>query len=101
MCWIISSSLQKTIIEILIDKLSKAVKQTGVKTIAIGGGVSANSGVRKAIEEFCQRRGMKAWIPKRSFTTDNAAMVAIAGYFKYMQGEFCSLEMPPYSKVEV
>ena len=97
----LAASLQKTIIDILIDKLSKAVKETKVKAVAIGGGVSANSGVRKAIEEFCFRRKIKAWIPKRAFTTDNAAMVAIAGYFKYLRNEFCSLELPPYSKVEV
>ncbi len=97
----LAASLQKTIIDILIDKLAKAVKETKVKAVAIGGGVSANSGVRKAIEDFCQKRNIKAWIPKRAFTTDNAAMVAIAGYYKYLKGEFCSLDMPPYSKVEV
>ncbi|MDE6549684.1 MAG: tRNA (adenosine(37)-N6)-threonylcarbamoyltransferase complex transferase subunit TsaD [Muribaculaceae bacterium] len=97
----LAASLQKTIIDILLDKLAKAVKETKVKAVAIGGGVSANSGVRKAVEVFCERRKIKAWIPKRSFTTDNAAMVAIAGYFKYLKGEFCSLDMPPYSKVEV
>lgn len=97
----LASSLQKTIIDILIDKLKIAVKETKVNAVAIGGGVSANSGVRSAIEDFCKRRGIKAWIPKRSFTTDNAAMVAIAGYYKYLKGEFCSLDMPPYSKVEV
>lgn len=97
----LAASLQKTIIDILIDKLAKAVKETNAKAIAIGGGVSANSGVRAAVEEFCLRRGLKAWIPKRSFTTDNAAMVAIAGYFKYLEGDFCPLDLPPYSKVEV
>lgn len=97
----LAASLQKTIIDILIDKLAKAVKETNAKAIAIGGGVSANSGVRAAVEEFCRRKGLKAWIPKRSFTTDNAAMVAIAGYFKYLEGDFCPLDLPPYSKVEV
>lgn len=97
----LAASLQKTIIDILIDKLAKAVKETKVKAVAIGGGVSANSGVRNAVQVFCDHRKIKAWIPKRSFTTDNAAMVAIAGYFKYLKGEFCSLDMPPYSKVEV
>lgn len=97
----LAASLQKTIIDILLDKLSKAVKETKVKAVAIGGGVSANSGVRAAIDDFCNRRNIKAWIPKRTFTTDNAAMVAIAGYFKYLNGDFSSLEMPPYSKVEV
>lgn len=97
----LAASLQKTIIDILLDKLSTAVKDTKVTAVAIGGGVSANSGVRAAIREFCDRRGIKAWIPKRTFTTDNAAMVAIAGYFKYLKGEFCPLDSPPYSKVEV
>ena len=80
----LAASLQRTIIEILMDKLDKAVKQTGVKTIAIGGGVSANSGVRRAVEEYCVRRGLTPFIPARVFTTDNAAMVAIAGYYKYL-----------------
>lgn len=97
----LAASLQKTIIDILIDKLAKAVKETGVKAVAIGGGVSANSGVRTAVGEFCKRRKLKAWIPKRSFTTDNAAMVAIAGYFKYQIGDFCGLDVAPYSKVTV
>lgn len=97
----LAASLQKTIIDILIDKLAKAVKKYKVKQVAIGGGVSANSGVRNAVEEFCRRRNLKAWIPKRAYTTDNAAMVAIAGYFKFQEGQFCSLDLPPYSKVEV
>ena len=74
----LAASLQRTIIEILIDKLDKAVKQTGVKTVAIGGGVSANSGVRNAVSAYCEKNGLKAFIPERAFTTDNAAMVAIA-----------------------
>ena len=78
----LAASLQKTIIDILIKKLDLAVKDYPVKHVAIGGGVSANSGVRDAISEFCKKRNIKAWIPERSFTTDNAAMVASAGYFK-------------------
>ncbi len=97
----LAASLQKTIIDILIDKLNKAVKHYKVKQVAIGGGVSANSGVRKAVDEYCRRRDLKAWIPKRSYTTDNAAMVAMAGYFKFKEGMFCTLDLPPYSKVEV
>ena len=81
----LAASLQKTIIDILIDKLAKAAKQhPEIRQIAIGGGVSANSGVRNAIDDFCKRRHLKAFIPKRAFTTDNAAMVAIAGHFKYL-----------------
>lgn len=97
----LAASLQATIIDILIDKLSKAVKETGVKTVAIGGGVSANSGVRTAVSEFCRKRGLKAFIPKRAFTTDNAAMVAIAGYYKYHDSKFCRYDETPYARVTV
>lgn len=98
----LAASLQATIIDILLDKLSKAVKHhPEVKEIAIGGGVSANSGVRAAVAEFCRRRNLKAWIPERVFTTDNAAMVATVGYLKYMEGVRCDLSLPPYSRVEI
>ena len=97
----LAASLQTTIINILIDKLAKAVKQTGVKTVAIGVGVSANSGVRAAIADFCKRRKLKAFIPQRAFTTDNAAMVAIAGYFKFKSGEFCRYDETPYARVSI
>ena len=97
----LAASLQATIIEILIDKLAKAVEQTGVTTVAIGGGVSANSGVRAAVADFCASRGLKAWIPKRAFTTDNAAMVAMAGYFKYLDRQFCTYDEVPYARVSV
>lgn len=97
----LAASLQQTIIEILLDKLDKAVKQTGVKTVAIGGGVSANSGVRGAVAEYCRRRGLRAFIPERAFTTDNAAMVAIAGMFKYLRQEFCPYNLAPYARVTV
>ncbi|MCH5327154.1 MAG: tRNA (adenosine(37)-N6)-threonylcarbamoyltransferase complex transferase subunit TsaD [Duncaniella sp.] len=97
----LAASLQATIISILMDKLDKAVKQSGVRTIAIGGGVSANSGVRNAVAEYCQRRGLKAFIPPRLFTTDNAAMVAIAGYYKYIDKDFCRYDEVPYARVEV
>lgn len=95
----LAASLQATIIAILMDKLDKAVKETGVKTVAIGGGVSANSGVRNAVADYCAARGLRAFIPKRKFTTDNAAMVAIAGYYKYLRGEFCRYEEVPYARV--
>ncbi len=97
----LAASLQRTIIEILLDKLDKAVKQTGARTIAIGGGVSANSGVRNAVAEYCERHHIEAFIPERMFTTDNAAMVAIAGYFKYLDGEFCPYDLPPFARVTV
>lgn len=95
----LAASLQKTIIDILMDKLELAVKEYPVKHLAIGGGVSANSGVRERVGDFCSRKKIKAWIPERIFTTDNAAMVAAAGYFKWLQGDFCNLSLPPYSRV--
>jgi len=97
----LAASLQATIIAILLDKLEKAVKQTGVRTVAIGGGVSANSGVRAAVADFCVRHGIEAFIPERKFTTDNAAMVAIAGYFKYLDRQFCPYDLAPYARVEI
>lgn len=95
----LAASLQATIIAILLDKLDKAVKQTGVKTLAIGGGVSANSGVRAAVADYCERHHLKAFIPKRAFTTDNAAMVAIAGYYKYLDKDFCPYDAAPFARV--
>lgn len=95
----LAASLQKTIIDILFDKLEKAVRQRSVKHLAIGGGVSANSGVRKAAEEFCRHHGIRAWIPPLKFTTDNAAMVAVAGYMRYNAGVRADLNLPPYSRV--
>ncbi len=97
----LAASLQKTIIDILMDKFAQAVKETGIKTIAIGGGVSANSGFRNRVQEFADNHGLKAFIPKRAFTTDNAAMVAVAGHFKYLNKDFCSLDLPPYARVTV
>ncbi len=97
----LAASLQRTIIDILLGKLRRAVEATGVRTVAIGGGVSANSGVRQAVADFCAKRGLTAFIPERAFTTDNAAMVAMAGYFKYLDGEFCPLDATPFARVQV
>ena len=97
----LAASLQRTIIDILLDKLAKAVDATGVTTVAIGGGVSANSGVRAAVADFCAKRGLTAFIPERAFTTDNAAMVAIAGYFKYADRLFCAYDEVPFARVTV
>lgn len=98
----LAASLQKTIIDILLDKLAKAVDaHPEIRQLAIGGGVSANSGVRAAVADFCAARGIRAFIPKRVFTTDNAAMVAIAGWFKYNDGQFCDLDIAPFARVEV
>jgi N6-L-threonylcarbamoyladenine synthase len=97
----LAASLQRTIIEILLAKLEIAVKQTGTRQVAIGGGVSANSGVRNAVEQFCTAHGLRAFIPQRKFTTDNAAMVAIAGYFKYLNGDYCPLDATPFARLTI
>ena len=97
----LAASLQKTIVDILLEKLELAVRQTGVNTVAIGGGVSANSGVREAVAKFCERNGLTAFIPQRKFTTDNAAMIATAGWFKYKDREFCPYDAAPYARVGV
>lgn len=95
------ASLQATIIDILLRKLEKAIRSTGVRHVAIGGGVSANSGVRNAVAELARRMNVTPWIPPREFTTDNAAMVAMAGYFKYLDKEYSTLDMPPYARVSI
>lgn len=97
----LAAGIQTAIVETLMDKFGKAIRETGVKTIAIGGGVSANSAVRKAVEELARRLGVKAFIPERKFTTDNAAMVAMAGKFKYDAGVFCDLSEVPFARVNV
>ena len=90
----ICASFQKALIDILMKKLVLAVRQTGIRQVAIGGGVSANSGLRNRIAEEGKKRGWKTFIPEFRFTTDNAAMIAISGLFKYRRGEFCSLDKP-------
>ena len=93
------ASLQFTIVDILMDKLRKALKDTGITEVAVAGGVSANSGVRSAFEDHARRYGWKIHLPKFSFTTDNAAMVAITGYYKYLDKDFCSIDEAPFSRV--
>lgn len=84
----ICASIQYTIIEILMDKLKMAVKETGIKQIAIGGGVSANSGIRNTLKEAEQKYGWKTFVPKFEYTTDNAAMIGIVGYQKFLSQNF-------------
>lgn len=92
------ASLQKTIIDILMSKLKKAAKQTGIKQIAIGGGVSANSGLQKAVHEEAARLGWEVFIPRLGFSLDNAGMVAVTGYYKYLAGQFVGLDATPYAR---
>ncbi|MBQ1651620.1 MAG: tRNA (adenosine(37)-N6)-threonylcarbamoyltransferase complex transferase subunit TsaD [Paludibacteraceae bacterium] len=95
------ASFQRAVIETLMDKLKRAVKDTGVRRVAVAGGVSANSGLRGAFQDAAQRYGWDIFIPKFSYTTDNAAMIAVAGMFKYMAGEFDTIDSVPYSRTIV
>ncbi len=94
------ASLQTTIVEILLDKLIRASKETGIRDIAIAGGVSANSGLRNGITETGARRGWRTFLPEFKFTTDNAAMIAMAGHYRYRNGEFASLDVSPVARIE-
>ena len=97
----LAASLEKTIVDILMDKLRKAVKATGIKEVAVAGGVSANTGLRNAFHEHADKYGWKIFIPKFGYTTDNAAMIAITGYYKYLDKDFCSIDKPAYSRVTI
>ncbi len=97
----ICASLQATIIDILLQKLILAAKKTGIKDIAIAGGVSANSGLRDAVEIEGKKRGWRTFIPELKFTTDNAAMIAAAGYYRYQAGLFSSLDVAPAARAEM
>jgi N6-L-threonylcarbamoyladenine synthase len=92
------ASIQYTIINILLKKIKKAVEQTGVKNVCIAGGVSANSGLRESLRELGEKQGWKTYIPKFEYCTDNAAMIAITAYYKYLAGEFASLEVSPSAR---
>lgn len=94
----ICASFQKALIDILMKKLILAVRETGIKRVSIGGGVSANSGLRERVSAEGAKRGWETFIPEFKFTTDNAAMIAISGLYKYRRGEFCGLEAPPVSR---
>lgn len=95
------ASLQKTIIDILINKLKRAAKDLKITEIAVAGGVSANSGLRNALIDLGKRHRWQVHIPPFAYTTDNAAMVAQAGYFKYLKQEFCPMNVAPYAKTKI
>ena len=95
----LAASLEFTIVDILMKKLRLAVKQTGITHVAVAGGVSANSGLRTAFHEAAEKEGWTIYIPKFSYTTDNAAMIGITGYFKYLDKVFCSIDKTAFSKV--
>ncbi|NRR93228.1 tRNA (adenosine(37)-N6)-threonylcarbamoyltransferase complex transferase subunit TsaD [Winogradskyella undariae] len=97
----ICASIQYTIIGILMDKLKLAVKQTGINHIAIGGGVSANSGIRKALKDAEQKFGWTSYVPKFEYTTDNAAMIAIVGYLKYLEKDFSDFDVMATARLKL
>lgn len=95
----LAASLEFTVVDILMKKLRLAVKETGIKHVAVAGGVSANTGLRNAFHDYAKRYGWTIYIPKFSYTTDNAAMIACVGTFKYHDHDFASIDLPAYSKV--
>ncbi|WP_055437066.1 tRNA (adenosine(37)-N6)-threonylcarbamoyltransferase complex transferase subunit TsaD [Lacinutrix algicola] len=97
----ICASIQYTIIGILMDKLKLATKETGITRIAIGGGVSANSGIRKALKEGEQKFGWTTYVPKFEFTTDNAGMIGIVGYLKYLESDFADQDVMASSRLKI
>ena len=97
----LAASLEKTVVDILMDKLRKAVKATGIREVAVAGGVSANTGLRNAFHEHAAKYGWNIFIPKFGYTTDNAAMIGITGHFKYLDKDFCSIDLPAYSRVSL
>ena len=96
----LAASLEKTIVDILMKKLQKAAKDTKIKDVAVAGGVSANTGLRTAFIDYGKRYHWNVFIPKVSYTTDNAAMIAITGYYKYLDHDFCSIDLPAYARIE-
>lgn len=97
----LSASLQRTIIDILMQKLVRASKETGISEIAIAGGVSANSGLRNAVQEAASKYRWKVYIPKFEYTMDNAAMIAVTGYFKWRQGIFTHQQVAPFARTQI
>ena len=92
------ASLQKTVVDILMSKLKRAAKQTGIRQIAIGGGVSANSALQQAVHDEAARAGWEVFIPRLGFSVDNAGMVATTGYYKYLAGQFIGLDAAPFAR---
>lgn len=92
------ASIQRTLVDILMKKLLQAARDTGIRHIGVAGGVSANSALRRAIAEFGASEGWEVYIPNFAFTTDNAAMIAVSGYLKYLSGYRANLEMAPYTR---
>ena len=97
----LAASIQNTIIEILMDKLKKAITQTGIKQIAVSGGVSANSGLRNILISNAKDNNLDIFLPNKEFSTDNAAMIAITGYFKYLNNDFVGQDISPVARLNL
>ncbi|MBR4336800.1 MAG: tRNA (adenosine(37)-N6)-threonylcarbamoyltransferase complex transferase subunit TsaD [Bacteroidaceae bacterium] len=97
----LAASLERTVVEILMDKLRRAARDLGIREVAVAGGVSANTGLRNAFLDHARRYHWNVYIPKFGFTTDNAAMIAITGYYKFQDGDFCSIDQPAFSRVTI
>jgi N6-L-threonylcarbamoyladenine synthase len=97
----LAASLERTVVEILMKKLTKAVADTGINRVAVAGGVSANTGLRQAFRHEAETNNWNVFIPKFGYTTDNGAMIAIAGYYKYLDHDFCDIAKPAYSRVKI
>jgi N6-L-threonylcarbamoyladenine synthase len=97
----ICASVQRTIVDILLEKVERAVQNTGVESISLAGGVSANSELRHRFEQLGERLGVKTHIPKFEYCTDNGAMIGIAGYYKYVKSEFSSIELPAQARYKL
>jgi N6-L-threonylcarbamoyladenine synthase len=95
----ICASVEKRIVTILLNKLQKAAQAHGIKQIALAGGVSANTGLREGLQALCAKNGWESFIPKMEYCTDNAAMIAIAGYYKYLKGEFAGQQIAPLARM--
>lgn len=97
----LAASLERTVVEILMDKLEKAVRATGIMRVAVAGGVSANTGLREAFKREAETKGWEIFIPKFSYTTDNGAMITTAAYFKYKDRDFADIAEPAYSRMKI
>jgi N6-L-threonylcarbamoyladenine synthase len=94
----LAASFEATVVSVLMDKLYKASKALGIKRIALSGGVSANTALRQAYADYAKRYGWDIFIPKFGFTTDNAAMIGIVGYYKFLDNDFCAMDLPAFSR---
>ena len=97
----LAASLERTIVDILMKKLDMAQRKTGIRHVALSGGVSANTALRQAFQERAAKHGWHIYIPRFAYTTDNAAMIAITGYFKFLDGDFCPIDKPAYSRTVI